>query len=353
MKSGSRAILLLICAFIFISGCAGTGSGNSSGIVKRYKAVDVSHSHEEKITTDLVAAMIQLPAAAPFYTTVQFSEPSNSLGKLLLEAMSASGYGIQMVDADQGANYVTYRASRNGAVNDGSVDYSVKINDLEISRKYSIRDNQIFPISELIISGTKPSRIIVSNTVFSYQSGAKVFPSGVTFLGKDGRVISTEIRPVTSSKSDTGYADAYLAAQALLIAKASTFTLARLASESFSSYRAENFRTIKHLRMKFRRKNLEMGIPNKKALQNLVDDFNPSEHMFLITGCSHGKSMIWDGTESLALSRSQRVKEELLLHGISGDRIREESCFQTEYGKELLPNAVIVTLKKTNDLKII
>ena len=162
--------------------------------------------------------------------------------------------------------------------------------------------------------------------------------------------MSSEIRPVTASTSQFG--TLYDAARALIIAKASTFTTARINTQP-GQYTQTNFKTIKHLSMRFRRNSLDLGELNKAALSNLVNEFDEVDHIFMITGCSHGKSMLWDGTESMSLSRSQRVKEELLLHGILSEQIIEESCFQTSYPKELLPNSVILTLKERNKLRLI
>ena len=74
--------------------------------------------------------------------------------------------------------------------------------------------------------------------------------------------------------------------------------------------------------------------------------FDSGADRLSITGCSHGKSLLWDGTESQSLARSQRVKEELLLGGIPGRLLREEGCFGTRYGDALPPNAVLVTLER-------
>ena len=74
--------------------------------------------------------------------------------------------------------------------------------------------------------------------------------------------------------------------------------------------------------------------------------FDPATDRFSLTGCSHGKSLLWDGTESMALARSQRVKEELIIAGIASERVYEESCFATRYAERLPRDAVIVTLER-------
>ena len=352
MRNVIYSALGITITLLYLTGCAGTaGSGaGSKGIVLTQKLISVSQAHQEKVSTDLVAAMIQLPSMAPFYTTVQFSEPRDTFGQFLLDAMSDSGYGIQMVTADQGANYMTYRVSSEGDDNEGKVRYTIRVNTIEISRDYEIANSRIFPTSELVIKGAEATRILVNNDLFIYQGGQRVFPAGVTFLHEDGTVMSSEIRPVTASTSQFG--TLYDAARALIIAKASTFTTARINTQP-GQYTQTNFKTIKHLSMRFRRNSLDLGELNKAALSNLVNEFDEVDHIFMITGCSHGKSMLWDGTESMSLSRSQRVKEELLLHGILSEQIIEESCFQTSYPKELLPNSVILTLKERNKLRLI
>ena len=133
-----------------------------------------------------------------------------------------------------------------------------------------------------------------------------------------------------------------------MLARANLFLGDRLAAEP----EPEGTRVpIRQVRLRFEDPDaLRLGAPNKRALRAAPGPL-PRVHRSLlsVTGCSHGESLLWDGTESDALARSQRVKEELVLGGVASGRVREEGCFATRHAEGLEPGMVIVTLERSAD----
>lgn len=299
------------------------------------------------IAIDLVAAVMQLPDYAPFYTTVQFSEPRTPFGRAIKKAMSQSGYGIQTVEQDQGVHYVSY-ASRLVTTESGeTMEYSLKVKDLEVQRRYKSEDKTLFPLSEIIVTGVAPSKVIVNDEIYVSHAGGAEFPTGVTFQDEDGQVLdqkTTLTRPAKSFAAISG--ESIANEQYLVLARASIFTVDRIEGKASTQYKAKDYSPTKQLTIKFKSDSLALGNANKMGINKMLNSFEPISDIYTITGCSHGRSLMFDGTEQMALSRSQRVKEEFLSYGIKQDNLREEGCFQTEYGETLPPNGVIITHKR-------
>ena len=130
----------------------------------------------------------------------------------------------------------------------------------------------------------------------------------------------------------------------LVLARANLFLGDRLAAEP---ERAGTRVPIRQVRLRFADAgSLRLGEPNKRALARLRGVYRAATDRFSVTGCSHGRSLLWDGSESDALARSQRVKEELVLAGIAADQVLEEGCWAgTAHGK-LPGRGVVVTHKR-------
>lgn len=299
------------------------------------------------VAIDLVSALMQLPDYAPFYTTVQFSPLKTPFGKAILKAMTRSGFGIQLVPEDQGVNYVSYATREVTSEGGESMEFSLKIRDLEIQRRYKIDGTRVYPLSEIIITGVAPSRIIVNDEIYKLKAAGAEFPTGVTFRDSDGFVVQRKTSITRLSATAGELAGQSIAnEQYLVLARASIFTIDRLQGKGSTAYRREDFTARKQLTVRFRPNSLTLGKANKRGISKMLDSFEKDRDMYTITGCSHGRSLMFDGTEQMALSRSQRVKEELLSYGVKHDNLREEGCFQTEYGDTLPANGVIITHKR-------
>jgi len=74
-----------------------------------------------------------------------------------------------------------------------------------------------------------------------------------------------------------------------------------------------------------------LGAENKKRVADISEVVNPNTDVVSIVGCSYGKT--GDGIENsvLAVSRANRVKEELMMAGVDADRMLEEACYAKEY----------------------
>ena len=193
--------------------------------------------------------------------------------------------------------------------------------------------------------GAPPVRGVVNDDVYRQRGGEATFPSGVVFLGAGGEVLARREREVRVTEGSARAAGERVEAERFLVlARANLFLTDRLLEEPEPpGTRAP----ILQVGLRFPEpESLRLGEANKRALSRLRDAFRSASDRFSLIGCSHGKSLLWDGTESDALARSQRVKEELVLGGVPSSHVREEGCFETRYGADLPRDAVLVTLER-------
>ena len=299
------------------------------------------------VATDLVSVMMQLPALSPFSSTLQLSPPPSPFGRALGDALGNGGYGIQRVSADQGRRYVSYREV-NGAGEGGTWrTYTVRVSGIEIERDYTDEEGRLVPTSPVRVLGAVPTPVVVNDDLHRDRvAPGKVFASGVVFRDADGLVLERRARQVRAGTREARASGERVNTERFLVlARANLFHGDRL--RAVEDEHEGKRRAMWQVTLRFpSAESLHLGAGNKRALARLRERFDEGADRLSISGCSHGKSLLWDGTESQALARSQRVKEELLLAGVPSGLLREEGCFDTRYGAALPPNAVIVTLER-------
>ena len=348
--------VVALMVVVHLSGCAMSGSGgagdtratqattNTGTITDYVRSPDLQTGHEEIIAVDLVSVMMQLSQFSPFQTTVQVTRPDNSFGQTLLNTLATSGYGVQRVDFDQGANFVTYRIRYTDASR-GLMSATLLLNELSISRQYQLLDGDLYPYTEFVIRGAEPQNILVNSQLFRSREQSRDLPSAVHFADYEGdrptyysTLAKTPIDPALSNQIDV--------ARELVKSQAALFTLSRIESADSTSDQTSRMDTVQVLKVRFQGQDMTLGPENKRAIRTLLTEFDSANDYLVIAGCAHGQSLLWDGTESASLERQQRITKELLAHGIRLDRVQEQGCFQSDHVTELLPKMVIIAHKK-------
>ena len=354
MTSVRRRWLVLVgglSLLVLSSGCSTTGSGGSaaqSQVANGAPVFSLSKAEESAIALDLVSVLVQLPESAPFYTTIQYAEPAVSFGHQLIDTLSATGYGLQRVDYDQGANYLSYSLRSVQLSGEWQLAVSVTINQLALTREYHRRGQTLYPADVFRVSGTTPRRIILNTNLFPSRARATWIRSGVGFLNDDGTFSArySALRPTTVRSGQTRDTASVDTLRQQIVARAAFYTADRLAAANNTRQARTRYRPHRLLKIRFSGETLTLGPSNKSAIRQLLDDYREQRDRLVITGCSHGKSLLWDGTEALSLARSLRVRDELLLYGIAPARVRESGCFSTDYAERLTHDAVIIALEK-------
>lgn len=339
-----------LCALVPLHGCGtlpAQFAGNGAPAAAAFGSRPVASTDVALVATDLVSALMQTRELSPWSTTVQLGPTRGAFGAALLEAFRDGGYGVQRVSVDQGQRFVAHESEHVESEAGAAIRYALAVGGLRVERDYRLVDGKLFPASVLRFEGATPTRLIVNDDVYRQRGGETVFPSGVVFLGADGEELERREREVRVTAESARAAGERVGTERFLVqARAALFLGDRLDGPDGALDERELV-PIKQLVLRFPEPgSLELGAANKRALARLRRYFDASGDRFSLTGCSHGRSLLWDGTESDSLARSQRVKEELMLAGVPSSRVREEGCFATRYADRLPPQAVIVTLER-------
>ena len=341
-------IIVFVLTSIIMTSCATTDPSSTSpdNLKPAWAQTSSSIGAEKVIAVDLVSALMQIPTFDSWSMTVQFSKPSSTYGASLLAALTDSGYGIQKVSADQGLNYISYRKSIIESRSSNAITFGISLRGLSISRSYIYGKDVWIPASPMKIKGVEPTPVRLYDDLHFEQGNLHQFPSGVVFYdGNDNVINSTETNTKFRRESYVDGSDD-AGNRFLVLGKANLFSRQRTESKVDNG----TYTPISHVTLTFPTENAEfLGDTNKEAIAKIIAMDTDGNHRYLIQGCSHGQSLLWDGTESIALARQQRVNQELLVSGIDSNSIREKGCFATANTSELPKNSVLLTLLKRSE----
>lgn len=95
----------------------------------------------------------------------------------------------------------------------------------------------------------------------------------------------------------------------------------------------------------FQNDNLRLGPVNKARVKELVTLFDAETDAIALVGCSNSKFALDDDQSyQMALSRAERVREELITQGIPESLILGEGCWGTVQRDDFPATGVVITL---------
>jgi len=275
----------------------------------------------ERVSTDLVAALVQLPEATPAGVTLQYSPPRSAFGNTILRALEDAGYGLRRVPDDQGSRYIAY-SRRFAETEAGPVtDYELRVGELRLQRAYVHDAERVFPSSLLAIEGSaaRPDDIVLGDAMFREQGGdGDAFISGV----RAGDELPSSVGEVTVDDFDARPADRRTSARELLDAARTRRTLA-VAERPLELDGLERLRRTVLILDDAMTRNL--GEANKRAVRLLVRDAGERDR-FVVTACTDA-----DGRNEASRERGARVIEEFVGHGVPLERVRLAPCIRASY----------------------
>jgi len=275
------------------------------------------------VATNLIATLVQIPEMRPSTATLQVSTPQTVFGHALLRALEDAGFGMQLVSADQGKNYVSY-SKRLSETESGEVtDYTLAVGRIELSREYVVDGDAVYPSSLMNISGTDSiADISLADDIFIEQGGdGTAFISGAIGNGAanpDLQIVTLDVNDFDELPQDKR------TRQDLVFAEARQRFFEKDAKRSAPDLARYG---------KFRRTVLifddsttqMMGASNKLAVRLLVREFSGDDIM-VIKACQAA-----DGTDNASMTRAIRVKEELAGLGVPTKSSYIAPCARTSY----------------------
>jgi len=333
----SKWSLIVLSTLVFNVGCvtkpAKTFDESEADLAEELSplSAEFTETHLDLIATDMVSVMIQISELNPLTTTMQYSQPANQLGELLVNKLRLAGYGMQEVSADQGVNYIGYKTRSNEANSRLITDVVVNVAELQIRRKYNVLEGHVVPASVMRVTGIRATdNIVLNENIFLQQSESIRFESGVELVLSDTSSLASLPRDVGAGSDIETTGDnqnAILEARTNLLAKSSDEIL-----KSRSKYR----NLVKGL-VRFQSGQLAIGRKNKTVIKQVIADFDESKDAIFISSCAGV-----GGEPDKAEQRSSRIKEELGLYGVAINLIVEKGCIQTDYPGNTVESETVV-----------
>ncbi|MFK8083080.1 MAG: hypothetical protein AB8B97_22595 [Granulosicoccus sp.] len=281
-------------------------------------------AHLQLIATNMISTLVQIPQMQSGSITLQINEPQTGYGNAIVRALEDAGFGLQLVSADQGQNYVSY-SKRLSETESGLVtDYQLSVGKIALRREYSVQnDDRIYPSSLMTIDGTESiSDIELSDAIFVEQGGrGDAFISGVQLEGEPDpelTVMTVDVRDYDELPADK---------------RTSQDEVFERARQHFFGIQAKRETPPLELFDKHRRtvlifddnQTLLMGEANKQAVRLLVREFSDDDIM-LIKACLDA-----DGENNADMNRAIRVEQELLGFGIPPESTFIAPCARASY----------------------
>jgi len=280
-------------------------------------------SHLQLIATNLIATLIQIPEMRPATATLQVSSPQTAFGHAVVKAMEVAGFGMQLVSADQGKNYVSYSKRLSETESGVVTDYQLAVGQIDLTREYIIENDAVFPASLMKISGTDHiADIDLADNIFAEQGGGNTaFISGAQPDGRANPNLSVNTVDVFEfdelpQNKRTG--------QEMVFADARKRYFEAEADRAAPDLK--RFRKHRRTVLIFDDNQTQiMGSANKRTVRLLVREFSDDDVM-VIKGCQDA-----DGSDEPSLDRAIRVEEELAGHGVPTESAYIAPCARTSY----------------------
>ncbi len=328
--------VLVISALAFITaGCASSPANigvseaaltprltSSPSVLENTSAIQ--RGQLQLIATNLVATLVQIPEMRPATATLQVSTPKTAFGHAVVRALEDAGFGMQLVSADQGRNYVSYSKRLSETESGNVTDYALAVGRIRLSREYVVEKQAVYPSSLMNINGTDSiADINLADDIFTEQGG-----DGTAFI--------------SGARSSSGVANPDLRVQTVDVYDFDELPVDKRTRQDlvFAQARQRYFerdaqRTAPELSRynKYRRtvlifddnKTQMLGNSNKRAVRLLVREFSDDDIM-VIKACQDA-----DGTDKASMSRAIRVEEELAGFGVPTESAYIAPCVRTSY----------------------
>lgn len=327
----SAGLIAGLCSSLLMTACVTSSptldgerwlprNGGSAEAFDGLSSSDVSQL--SLVATSLVAALVQLPETEPEKLTLQVSTPSTAFGNTVLRALEDAGYGIQQVVSDQGSHYVAYRRRLSETDAGPVTDFEISVGAVRLQREFVFDATGIYPSSLLNVNGSSasPRDILIDDRVFAEQGGdIRAFISGV----RDEQSGKTRIEEVAVNDFDQLPEDRRTTSREWLNSVKQRHALSESEFEGSIDGSLERMRRTVLI---FDSVDTRiMGAGNKQAVRLLARDTLPGD-LFVITACTDA-----DGRNEAARSRSIRVVEEFLGHGVPQASLRIAPCVRASY----------------------
>jgi len=295
---------------------------------------------ESVMLDDLARALEQL--RTPRITTVQLSRGAEPLAEAFVSRLAEAGYGVQRVDADQGAHHVSLeRRALESASGSPLVRLELEVGTVTLARSYRVAGEAVQPASALAVGGTR-REVGVDDTRFRATTDAEL--ARVEYVGDVDALEQTPLISLITDEVVHGVAREASGAPSHAAVNSGRVEVTNLFhgdSGAFGALR-ETLELADRAIIVFANDSMRLGSDGKRLVERFAEGFREDSDMIGLIGCSNGKTALDIGNEGLALGRSRRVAEALVVLGIPPEAIIDEGCWAPVGAGDRFPSRGVV-----------
>jgi len=317
---------LVIALVAFASACSTPTPRPPDGVAATPRADDFPRSRQ--VALDFVDTMARIPELKPSLTTLYTARPRSRFGEILVVSLQNAGYDLRL-GAEGDAETLAYDVQANevAASDDAEYTFRVRAGTVRMQRSYGVDDAGIRPATAMRLHGTEASALA--------PRPARVAPEAPRALTGSLSAASPEATSTVSlTKLPAPVPD--------LRRKTNMYETRR---SNYADLLA-TYDTVSRDVMVFANDSLHLGRDNKRLARTLAARFDADTDVISVIGCSHGRTALANGNETLANGRSYRVKEALMLAGVDADLVLEEGCWAGKHFEMMPARGVVVTHKR-------
>jgi len=334
-----------VVAVLSLSACASTTQNLSSTqnttsaellVTPRTDVADAPRSVSDVALDDLTRALVQY--RNPITTTLQAGLGlADTDDSSLLALLAKQGYGLQLVDADQGANLLSHEVNTEGSSDSEIEKHTLRVGRLELEREYATVNGNVRPTGPLSVAGSR-RRIALDDSRFGDSVANDRLISRIAFSA------SSDVEP-----GDTPRISLLQLPLAATGGENATGTNASGLEVSNAFFGDDNFGSIlsdydklETVHVIFPNDSMRLGNIGRLKIDVFLGDFVEDSDLIRVVGCSNGHTNIAIGNEGLALGRAERVTQELLARGVTREHILDEGCWAPSSAGDRFPSRGVV-----------
>jgi len=347
----------LVCAALILTACATTPLSDRTEVAPEPTPAEppptlevepraiapaaLSPSIEIVAIEDLIRALVQY--RDPITTTLQAGlSMANADQANLLTELAKRGYGIQLVDADQGANLLNHIIENVENDNGQAAErHTLQVGRLELVRDYAKVNSITRPTGPLNVAGSR-RRIVLDDARFGSSVANDRLVSRIAFSA------TNDLRPGNTPRISLLQVPFNEESNAPVGTNSSGMEVANVffGPGNFGSL-LDDYNKVEAMSVIFPNDSMRLGNIGRLKIDVFLGDFNEDSDLIRVVGCSNGSTAVAIGNEGLALGRAERVTQELLARGVTREHILDEGCWAPVHFDAKMPRrGVVVELKR-------
>ena len=330
---------LLAAVFLGLNACASTPTSSvdarSTPSLLSETAIPAKptpRTLDEVALDDLLLALVQY--RNPITTTLQASLTMANDDKIgLLDQLAKRGYGLQLVDADQGANLLNHSTNPTGTAGSVTTKHTLQVGRLELAREYATVNGKIRPVGPLSVAGSR-RRIALDDSRFGDAVANDRLISRIAFSiasdveqGETPRISLLQLPLATSDSNNV------IGTNASGLEVSNAF----FGDDNFGSI-LDEYEKLESVSVIFPNDSMRLGNIGRLKIDVFLGEFDEDSDLIRVVGCSNGKTNVAIGNEGLALGRAERVTQELLARGVTREHILDEGCWAPTSAGDRFPS---------------